>query len=1210
MSAQHESHEASEAMLQRYRQKLNDMISITEANLKHWQKYDADYASLALFMQDAVTTTRKDIHVPLGPFAFVPGHLVHTNEVTVLLGDNWFVERSVADAVEIVGRRREYTTQQTESLERTLTDLRTRAKVAGAAGGKLSDHQLETSTVDDEGDEINEEGLKYVDIREEYAEDGSLISAPPQSASNPRVEAMAEDEVPVAETVPKMGKFEQRLFAKIAAMEQKEAAGYGDSDGDDEDEEDDDEDVEEDSEGEARYEIMDDDDDDYNDFVKPSSSRSGPGLPPPRKDPVKRVSFAELEQGPTGSTASSPPPPTIHSPADIYKQMAVRSTTSATTNPAPAIADPHRPPHSSSLGDLVIEHSDLELASDSETDDFLFGRELQDAYHRKRMHMIQAQAVDHPLSLEEEHEAEEEMEEARASNVSRFKAARLAVRSAIQDAVEFPIVGGSGTHPVAGLSPVSASTVDAAPVPPPASEVAPAKRDTVSVPSETPAPRVSRFKAERRMMGEAASAAATEEDVQPAIARSQPGQTPGEGSSRESSQQRTAPTLSGIRAARMPPKVLSSTAPKTAAQPKVPQTSVAPPVASSSAVPDEASSAQSQDPPKKMSRFKAAPAQGPSENDPTATAVLPTANSTSPAALEPPDGKRYFGAALDFSQDTPFLFNQRINQTASVFEFAMYIPPFDSTSVPGVANADSLQLIDQTESDAIVHLSVFPRNGLDPANFTLADKQRLVATCAGLNRRGRGVLLRFAPQMNVPWNAWGQQPQLFITAWSDVRRLLRQYPEANQTAMVWAPQEATGSPWVGAGANSPQPGSAAWFALGNANEDPYAHYYPDDSQVDWVGLSLYYYGAQYPWIANGLPNKTAIHDVIEGARMISHTSFYNSYALAKMKPMMIAETAAVFVRNSTTHRAVPINGPTELATKQQWWSQYLAPEFVGRYPLVKMICLWEVQKAGQTGQLGLSLDYRVTNVTKVQFAADLAAASSSFIWGNATGNRTTYVPADALVAPPPAPSPRPFLPPKFNPDHQSNGLSHLPQAGILAIFLIPLLAVLVWAIWAICRFRTRRSDAANALEIATEQSRASHAALNPSLLKTAGDDDDVESVDDSATIVNIHTDSSTLDRTTARQSIDEMSTSQRNSLSKRTSGESDRIWSSSNASSDLGSADDESGGEDVEEASHVIQDHQIQQGRRGSMLSMHRHPHPNHVSIAVDESSHHAGSSS
>lgn len=43
--------------------------------------------------------------VPFGPLAFMPGKLVHTNEVTALLGDNWFAKCSAKQAQKIVARR-------------------------------------------------------------------------------------------------------------------------------------------------------------------------------------------------------------------------------------------------------------------------------------------------------------------------------------------------------------------------------------------------------------------------------------------------------------------------------------------------------------------------------------------------------------------------------------------------------------------------------------------------------------------------------------------------------------------------------------------------------------------------------------------------------------------------------------------------------------------------------------------------------------------------------------------------------------------------------------------------------------------------------------------------------------------------------------------------------------------------------------------------
>jgi unconventional prefoldin RPB5 interactor 1 len=43
--------------------------------------------------------------IPISKFAFMPGKLVHTNEILVLLGDNWFVEKSAKQACELIDRR-------------------------------------------------------------------------------------------------------------------------------------------------------------------------------------------------------------------------------------------------------------------------------------------------------------------------------------------------------------------------------------------------------------------------------------------------------------------------------------------------------------------------------------------------------------------------------------------------------------------------------------------------------------------------------------------------------------------------------------------------------------------------------------------------------------------------------------------------------------------------------------------------------------------------------------------------------------------------------------------------------------------------------------------------------------------------------------------------------------------------------------------------
>lgn len=93
--------------------------------------------------------TRHSVMVPLTSKAFMPGELVHTNEMTVLLGDNWFVETSASHAGEIAKRRLD---QCDSLLVKVEEELRL-----------VQGWQEQTNKVSTDSD-------KYKDIREEYDE--------------------------------------------------------------------------------------------------------------------------------------------------------------------------------------------------------------------------------------------------------------------------------------------------------------------------------------------------------------------------------------------------------------------------------------------------------------------------------------------------------------------------------------------------------------------------------------------------------------------------------------------------------------------------------------------------------------------------------------------------------------------------------------------------------------------------------------------------------------------------------------------------------------------------------------------------------------------------------------------------------------------------------------------------------------------------------
>lgn len=78
-----------------------------EEDVSRWKSYQKEYEKLRLFLEDLPKTTRRPYMVPFSKKGFIPGFLVHTNEILVLLGENWFIERSSFQAIDIINRRLE-----------------------------------------------------------------------------------------------------------------------------------------------------------------------------------------------------------------------------------------------------------------------------------------------------------------------------------------------------------------------------------------------------------------------------------------------------------------------------------------------------------------------------------------------------------------------------------------------------------------------------------------------------------------------------------------------------------------------------------------------------------------------------------------------------------------------------------------------------------------------------------------------------------------------------------------------------------------------------------------------------------------------------------------------------------------------------------------------------------------------------------------------
>ena len=82
-------------------------IREVDQQLAKWTQFQTDYQQLNTRLSTLPDRLTYDCMVPFGKLAFIPGRIVHSNELLVLLGENYFVERSCKQAMEIVNRRLE-----------------------------------------------------------------------------------------------------------------------------------------------------------------------------------------------------------------------------------------------------------------------------------------------------------------------------------------------------------------------------------------------------------------------------------------------------------------------------------------------------------------------------------------------------------------------------------------------------------------------------------------------------------------------------------------------------------------------------------------------------------------------------------------------------------------------------------------------------------------------------------------------------------------------------------------------------------------------------------------------------------------------------------------------------------------------------------------------------------------------------------------------
>lgn len=379
---------------------------------------------------------------------------------------------------------------------------------------------------------------------------------------------------------------------------------------------------------------------------------------------------------------------------------------------------------------------------------------------------------------------------------------------------------------------------------------------------------------------------------------------------------------------------------------------------------------------------------------------------TMAAPYEPAGNQVLFGAWIDTQvgyADSPIKFNQRIQQNTAVFQIAQDIPLPKYNYTTGSGGAALENLIELSGTDAAVFLTVYPYQGFNTvtvADFTALGEQ-ILDYQKNLNRT---VFLRYAPEMQGIWNAYGMQPTGFNVSWHIMYNAVKSVAPA--TIMVWAPNTPQGYPY-GQSFTAQNTSPADQIALDTNGDgvltsadnslDPY---YPGDAVVDWIGISLYYKGPPGSDTTNSVQPAGYCSLAINGTDpeyMTPVSNWYTPYCANKPdKACMFAESGAAWHVNDA-------GLATQLSLQQGWISDCITNmTMFDTFPRLKMVMQFEYEKF-ETSNLGTQdlRDFRITNSTGVlaELLADLTPANAArFSWANSRAPPTSISSINAPAA--------------------------------------------------------------------------------------------------------------------------------------------------------------------------------------------------------------------
>jgi len=278
------------------------------------------------------------------------------------------------------------------------------------------------------------------------------------------------------------------------------------------------------------------------------------------------------------------------------------------------------------------------------------------------------------------------------------------------------------------------------------------------------------------------------------------------------------------------------------------------------------------------------------------------------ALLEPGEGC-YIGVNLRWDVETAVSFNNSVGWDHICFVDFLEFPLASYSAYDG-------HMGQVKEVGGIFVATLEPGNahgGIE--NISSNDCQTFAGWCSYWNGQGVPIFIRFAHEMNGDWYDWGMKPRTYREKFRLLADIV--HATATNTAMLWAPNVAGAYPYgvyenmTKATYTNSYGSLGDWFLLDSngdgllndtvgQKDDPYEPFYPGDTYVDWVGMTIYHWGSYWPWHYNAWPEQRKLFNQITG-NYSGHNgddtwnpNFYSTYSDGHDKPMMIPETSGYY----------------------------------------------------------------------------------------------------------------------------------------------------------------------------------------------------------------------------------------------------------------------------------------------------------------------------